>query len=140
MNVIYLNRSLGLVLAVRLAFASRKGTHKQSKSNAVSAEVNASDGENHSPGDGVLKNQKKREVVLTYINTVFPPVYDTKRSVWSSMRDEVVRYNPYITIFNVSDKAAQETKMQAAIYLLTVQSMSMFLMAVLIDLEVRIAG
>jgi hypothetical protein len=73
-----------------------------------------------------------------YLSTVFPPVYDGGRSVWSSMYDELISHHPYFTIFNWMDACSQKEKVTTGVYLLTVQSMLMFLMAVFIDLDVRL--
>ena len=81
-------------------------------------------------------DDEKKALLLNYLDSVFPPVYDVKRSVWSSMYDETIRYHPYITVFNWKDKASLRKKLTTAIQLLTSQSMLMFLMAVFIDLEV----
>jgi hypothetical protein len=72
-----------------------------------------------------------------YLRSVFPPVYDGDHSVWSSMYDELSSYHPYITIFNWTDGCSQKEKVTTGVYLLTVQSMLMFLMAVFIGLDVR---
>jgi hypothetical protein len=83
-----------------------------------------------------LDIEEKKASILSYINTVFPPVYDMDRSMWSSMYDEVIRHHAYITVFNITDKTSQSGKITALIHLLTMQSMLMFLMAVFYDLEV----
>ena len=83
-------------------------------------------------------DQITKKKLWNYVDSIFPPVYDVNRSVWSSMYDELIRYHPYITIFNWADACSQKEKLTASIYLLTVQSMLMFLMALFIDLEVSV--
>jgi uncharacterized membrane protein len=87
---------------------------------------------------GVEKESEadKVAVVFNYLVAVFPPIYDTNRSMWSTMFDELIRHHAYITFFNFSDAATAKEKALSGIRLLTVQSMMMFLMAVFIDLEV----
>jgi hypothetical protein len=51
------------------------------------------------------------------------------------MKQEVARFHPYLTIFNLADNGSLDGKATAIVHLLTVQSALMFLMAVFLDLE-----
>lgn len=123
-------RSLGIVTGLRLLVwpAHQKKTEKSSGSVAATP-VNIDQ-------DSESLDEMKMNMILKYVNSVFPPVYDKDRSVWSSMYDEVKRNHPYITVFTWGDGASAEEKAKRAVYLVTVQTMLMFLMAVCIDLEV----
>ena len=121
-------RSLGFVLLLKLAIMRSSQPDKTEVFLPIDASVSS---RNH---DGI--DQITRMKLWNYVDSIFPPVYDVNRSVWSSMYDELIRYHPYITIFNWTDSCSQKEKLTTSIYLLTVQSMLMFLMAVFIDLEV----
>jgi hypothetical protein len=136
-------RSLGIFLLLKLALTRSSDTKTidfltcevKTDGNvpgAASGEVVVAAGRNASGNDDVKLRQ-----LWNYIYSVFPPVYDTHRSIWSSMYDELISYHPYITIFNWTDACSAREKVTTGVYLLTVQSMLMFLMAVFIDLEVN---
>lgn len=82
----------------------------------------------------------KEKILKDYIKSIFPPVFDLNRPVFLSMYEEVIRYHPYITAFNWADASSPGEKMKRGAYLLTVQSMLLFLMVLFVDIEVRGGG
>jgi hypothetical protein len=136
-------RSLGILLLLKLALTHSSDT-KTTDFLACEAETDGNASGTASGGVVVAAGMNasgnhdvKLRQLWKYIYSVFPPVYDTHRSIWSSMYDELISYHPYITIFNWTDACSAREKVTTGVYLLTVQSMLMFLMAVFIDLEVN---
>ena len=129
-------RSLGVLAGLQLLVWP--SNRKSSSSSLAEGSVAALpvDGANDEDPDAL--DEKKMRIMLDYVKSVFSPVYDKNRSVWSSMYDEIKRNHPYITVFTWRDGASAEEKSQRAVYLITVQTMLMFLMAVFMDLEVGI--
>lgn len=123
-------RSLQLLLIVRLTTIS-----KESSITSDFSELSIATGIDGSSSADDIKKWKVDQL-CHYLRCVFPRVYDTQRSIWSSMYDELITYHPYITIFNWRDGNSMREKLTSGVYLLTVQSMLMFLMAVFMDLEV----
>jgi len=83
----------------------------------------------------------KKEYLLKYIDEILPTifrstvVYDsTLQSMWRTIKT----YHPYAVVFTASGPGAKEMKIQKGIYLLTIQAMLMFIMAVFCDLQVSL--
>lgn len=126
-------RSLGLLLVLTSTFL--RSSEAKTTVFLPSENEPIVDTQPHDVSNG---NDAKMTQLWHYIHSVFPPVYDTHRSIWSSIYDELITYHPYITVFNWADACSAREKMTTAVYLLTVQSMLMFLMAVFMDLDVSI--
>jgi hypothetical protein len=73
----------------------------------------------------------KKEYLLKYIDGILPTVFrssvehdTTVQSMWKTIRT----YHPYAVVFNAEGAGATDLKIQKGIYLLTIQSMLMFIM------------
>ena len=85
--------------------------------------------------------ETKKEYLLKYIDDILPSIFrssvqqdTTLQAVWKT----ICTYHPYVIVFSVKGPKAKEIKIQKGIYLLTIQAMLMFIMAVLCDLQVRV--
>ena len=86
-----------------------------------------------------LSLEAKKDYLLKYIDGILPAIYrsnvehdSTLQSMWKTIRT----YHPYAVIFTAEGPGAKELKIRTGIYLLTIQSMLMFIMAVFFDLQV----
>jgi hypothetical protein len=86
-----------------------------------------------------LSSNAKKDYLLKYIDEILPIVFcsgveddSTFQSVWKT----ICTYHPYAIIFTAEGPGAKEMKIQKGIYMLTLQAMLMFIMAVLCDLQV----
>ena len=81
----------------------------------------------------------KKEHLLKYIDEILPTIFrstvvhdTTLQSMWRTIKT----YHPYAVVFTAEGPGAKELKIQKGIYLLTIQAMLMFIMAVFCDLQV----
>ena len=86
-----------------------------------------------------LSLEAKKKYMLKYIDEILPTIYrssvehdSTLQSIWKTIHT----YYPYATIFTAEVPGADELRLKLGLYLLTIQAMLMFIMAVFFDLQV----
>lgn len=83
------------------------------------------------------KNQEEIKRMLTkYIDEIFPAVYQS-RSYVSRMFEEVMKHHRYILLLNFRGEDLNSRKIITCLHMLTVQTMLMFILAMLYDLQVN---
>ena len=85
--------------------------------------------------------ETKKEHVLQYLEDILPTMFrssvkheTTLQSMWRTIKT----YHPYAVVFTPTGPEKKDIRIQKWIYLLTIQAMLMFVMAVLCDLQVYI--
>jgi hypothetical protein len=76
-----------------------------------------------------------KRMLTKYIDEVFPTVFQSQ-SYLSRMMAEVLKHHRYIVLLTSRGEDSNSKKIITCLHLLTVQSMLMFLLAVLYDLQV----
>jgi hypothetical protein len=85
---------------------------------------------------GVKKSIK--EYLTHYIDETFPPVFHFNTfSKYQNMYEEVTRHHRYLLILTSKGKTAEHTRIVTGIQLMTIQSMYLFMLAVVYDLQVH---
>jgi hypothetical protein len=82
----------------------------------------------------------KKKYLMTYIDSIIPVVFrsaalqhdSSLKSMWKTIKT----YHPYAIVFTANGPGTKEVKVQKGIYLLTIQAMLMFIMAVFCDFQV----
>ena len=75
---------------------------------------------------------------FSYIDEILPFIFQSaseKDSILSSLWKTIVAYHPYADLFAAAGNEARDAQIQKGLYLLTIQSMLMFIMAVFFDLQ-----
>jgi hypothetical protein len=73
----------------------------------------------------------KKDYLLKYIDEILPAVFRPSvehDTFWQSMWKTICAYHGYAVLFNAEGPGAKEEKIQKGLYLLTIQSMLMFIM------------
>ena len=81
----------------------------------------------------------KKAYLLKYIDEILPTIFRSSvkhDSILQSMWKTIKTYHPYAVVFTAQGPGAKELRIQKGIYLLTIQAMLMFIMAVFCDLQV----
>jgi hypothetical protein len=88
---------------------------------------------------GEISLEAKKEYLMKYIDDILPVAfrtgmkYDTTlQSMWKTIK----AYHPYAVLFTAQGPGARKMKIHKFLYLLTIQSMLMFIMAVFCDFQV----
>jgi hypothetical protein len=85
--------------------------------------------------DGIIATQARR-CLMDYIHSVIPSVYDDDKSALGRMLGELRAHHRYLTLFTLTDgQVSMYGKTMLVGKLLTVETMQMFVLAVLYDLE-----
>ena len=86
-----------------------------------------------------VSSDTKKKYLLKYIDDILPTIFrssvehdTTLQAMWRTIKT----YHPYAVVFTAEGPGAKEMKIQKGIYLLTIQAMLMFIMAVFCDLQV----
>jgi hypothetical protein len=81
----------------------------------------------------------KREYLMKYVDTIIPILFRNNvkedgalAAVWKTIRI----YHPYSVVFTAEGRESKEIKIQKGLYLLTIQAMLMFIMALFCDFQV----
>lgn len=122
-----------LILSVCLTkgYISKREKMKQ-MSNKVAVATATLQGSSSSASDVA---QAKR-VLLDYIDGVFPSVYDDTKSSFGRMLGELRAHHRYMTVFTLNDgQISLKGKMLVIGKILTVETMQMFVLAMLYDLQ-----
>jgi hypothetical protein len=85
------------------------------------------------------KKQSREEIrqfLTDYINEAFPSVFQSK-SVFGRLYAEVVKHHRYLVVMSSAGHVSDERRMLTGVQLLTVQSMLMFMLAVLYEIQVK---
>ena len=82
-------------------------------------------------------NQDIKQYLMSYVNEVFPSVYQTTSSM-DRLWTEIKKHHRYLLLFSTSGEIAESKRMMTGIQLLTVQSMLLFILAVCYDLQVSL--
>jgi hypothetical protein len=76
-----------------------------------------------------------RQFLTDYVNEAFPSVFQSK-SVFGRLSAEVVKHHRYLVVMSPAGQLSDERRMLTGVQLLTVQSMLMFMLAVLYEIQV----
>lgn len=77
-----------------------------------------------------------QRVLSKYIDEIFPTVFQTQSYI-SRMMEEIMKHHRYVVLFTTRGADLSLRRIITCVHLLTVQSMLMFMLAVLYDLQVR---
>jgi hypothetical protein len=86
-----------------------------------------------------LSLDAKKEYLVKYVDTIIPILFRTDvkgEGVLSSMWKTIRIYHPYAVVFSSNSSESKDTKIQKGLYLLTIQAMLMFIMALFCDFQV----
>jgi len=85
-----------------------------------------------------LSLEAKKEYLMKYVDGIVPVIFRSSvdsdsplLSVWKTIKT----YHPYAVVFTADGPGSKEVKIRKGIYLLTIQVMLMFIMAVFCDLQ-----
>ena len=76
-----------------------------------------------------------KKYMLSYINEVFPSVYQRTDSFFSRAWGEISKHHKYLILFTAKGRNSENIRMLTGVYLLTMQTLLMFILAVCYDLE-----
>lgn len=133
----------GLMWGVGLLMISVNLFKQRSRSSSPSASISAPAAPLGPTGTRTMKasstsNYDEVKRILTkYIDEIFPTVFQNQ-SYLRRMMNEVLKHHRYIVLLSSRGVDLNSKKIITCIHLLTVQSMLMFILAVLYDLQVRL--
>jgi hypothetical protein len=85
-----------------------------------------------------LSHEAKKEYLMKYIDEILPAIFrsnfkhdSTVQSLWKIIKN----YHPYAIVFTADGPGAKDLKIRKGLYLLTIQAMLMFIMAVFCDIQ-----
>ena len=85
-----------------------------------------------------LSHEAKKEYLMKYIDEILPAIFrsnfkhdTTVQSLWKIIKN----YHPYAIVFTADGPGAKDLKIRKGLYLLTIQAMLMFIMAVFCDIQ-----
>jgi hypothetical protein len=91
-------------------------------------------------GGGLKRDIKTRDearkYLIAYVDEVFPAVFQTSSRLLRLL-SEVMKHHRYLTVFSPYGDVSDGRRMLICLQLLTVQSMVMFMIAVLYEIQVR---
>mmetsp|Transcript_29297 Transcript_29297/g.49447 ORF Transcript_29297/g.49447 Transcript_29297/m.49447 type:complete len:2221 (+) Transcript_29297:134-6796(+) len=76
-----------------------------------------------------------KKYMLSYINEVFPAVYQSTDSFFTRAWAEISKHHKYLILFTAKGRNSESVRMMTGVYLLTMQTLLMFILAVCYDLE-----
>jgi hypothetical protein len=85
--------------------------------------------------DSMSQSDDVKRMLAKYIDEIFPTVFQSQ-SYFRRMMAEVMKHHRYIVLLTSRGEDLNTKKIITCIHLLTVQSMLMFILAVLYDLQV----
>ena len=88
---------------------------------------------------GEVSEDARKEHLFKYIDNILPAVFRSTAehdSTLQAMWKTIVTYHSYAVVFTAKGPGAKQIRTNKGIYLLTIQSMLMFIMAVFCDLQV----
>jgi hypothetical protein len=90
---------------------------------------------------GGLKNairsrEEARRYLIAYVDEVFPAVFQNS-SRFLRLMSEVMKHHRYLAVFSPQGEVSDGRRVLICLQLLTVQSMVMFMMAALYEIQVR---
>lgn len=121
--------STGL-LAVMLCSA-----RQNRKKNASSERKDLADRSNQLHSDRVKTKEDMRLRLTAYVNESLPSVFQSK-PLLIRLFDEVLKHHRYLLALSTNSNVSEEKRVLTGIQLLTVQSMLMFILAYLYELQV----
>ena len=77
-----------------------------------------------------------RNYLTAYVNEVFPTVFRAESSLMR-LYDEISKHHRYLILFTAKGKNGDSVRMLTGVHLLTIQTMLMFMLAVLYDMQVN---
>ena len=80
-------------------------------------------------------NKDVKKYLLSYIDEVFPAVYRGADSMFSRAWSEISKHHKYLVLFTAKGRNSESVRMLTGVYVLTMQTMLMFILAVCYDLE-----
>jgi hypothetical protein len=83
-----------------------------------------------------MTSVEANQYLIDYMDEVFPAVYQTSSSLLRLLR-EVMKHHRYLTIFSSQGEVSDGRRILICLQLLTVQSMVMFMIAALYEIQVR---
>lgn len=85
--------------------------------------------------NGKMAEEDPKIILTQYIDEIFPTVFQPK-SVFVRLTSEVTKHHRYLTLFLGDGHTTDRQKRLRCVQMLTVQSMLMFMLAVLYELQV----
>lgn len=85
--------------------------------------------------DGIEKKEDPKIILTQYLDELIPTVFQTK-SVLARLTSEVIKHHRYLTLFLGERLTTGRERRLICLQMLTVQSMLMFMLAVLYELQV----
>jgi hypothetical protein len=84
----------------------------------------------------VVDEDAQKSFILRYIDSVFPVVFQDSEWKWNTAWSEIKKHHPYMVMFIATGKGAQKRKFNKGVYLLSIQTMLMFILAVFYEMQV----
>jgi hypothetical protein len=83
-----------------------------------------------------MTSGEAKKYLTAYVDEVFPAVFQTS-SRFLRLLSEVMKHHRYLTVFSPHGEVSDGRRMLICLQLLTVQSMVMFMIAALYEMQVR---
>lgn len=86
----------------------------------------------------VKKKKSKDEIrkyLTDYVNEIFPSVFHSK-TAFGRLMDEILKHHRYVLLVSTDGRITDSKRLLSGVQLLTVQSLLMFILAVMYDIQV----